>query len=171
MPIPFLAFNLVASLRAAPASTSRPVHQVRFQQKSTRRPRANSRGANGVCFDAATRRTDHAWAYRGSAWLDRTSPRVTRGLPPVSRRVHHRPSALTRARPFVTLGRSPAERGTDLKYRGDDGRPFRAPTSSSRVQRTVFDRPRSDTLRANRADLPFPSHSTPPINRRAAPGR
>lgn len=161
MPIPFLAFNLVASLRAAPASTSRPVHQVRVQQKSTRRPRANSRGANGVCFDAATRRTDHAWAYRGSAWLDRTSPRVTRGLPPVFRRVHHRPSALTRARPFVTLGRSPAERGTDLKYRGDDGRPFRAPTSSFRVPRTVFDRPRRDTFRANRADLPFPSHSPP----------
>ena len=170
MPIPILAFNLVASLRAAPASTSRPVHQVRVQQKSTRRPRANSRGANGVCFDAATRRTDHAWAYRGSAWLDRTSPRVTRGLPPVSRRVHHRPSALTRARPFVTLGRSPAERGTDLKYRGDDGRPF-----GRRRRRLASHGPSSiDPGATHSARTELTSRSRPippPINRRAAPGR
>lgn len=60
--------------------------------------------------------------------------------------------------------------GDGFEISGRRRAPVRATTSSSRVPRTVFDRPRRDTFRANRADLPFPSHS-PPINRRAAPGR
>ena len=46
MPIPFLAFNLVASLRAAPASTSRPVHQGRAGTMTVRAFRLDELGGS-----------------------------------------------------------------------------------------------------------------------------
>jgi len=104
MPLPCVCINLAASLRAAPASTSRPVNgasQVGVQQKS---PAVSQFRPPALCFAVAPRRAALIEAYRAAERVDGTGTRIARGAKRVFVGIFHRPAALTRARPFVTLG-------------------------------------------------------------------
>ena len=104
MPLPCVCINLAASLRAAPASTSRPVNGASQVGVPTEKPRGSPIPLTRALLAVAPRRAALIEAYRAAERVDGTGTRIARGAKRVFVGIFHRPAALTRARPFVTLG-------------------------------------------------------------------
>ena len=83
-----------------PARSMAPPRWV-FQQKS---PAVSQFRPPALCFAVAPRRAALIEAYRAAERVDGTGTRIARGAKRVFVGIFHRPAALTRARPFVTLG-------------------------------------------------------------------